>query len=102
MHKNGTLNNMDFEYENSVFAHTANSTMKRRRALQWPESVLVGNPYSGTMLKHIKTFSIIFFCVAPIPSNILPWEVCPRTDFLGIFWQNFWHFLKKRPAVAGV
>jgi len=47
--------------EISVFAHKANSTMKRARALQWPESVLVSNPYSGTMLKHIKTFCIICF-----------------------------------------
>ena len=43
-------------YEISVFARIPNSAMKRARALQWPESVLVDNPYSGIMLKHIKTF----------------------------------------------
>ena len=47
--------------DNSVFARGLNSTMKRCRPLQWPESVLVSNPYCGTMLKHIKTFFIIFF-----------------------------------------
>ena len=46
----------EIAYENSVFARVPNSTMKRARALQWPESVLVSNPYSGKMLKHIKTF----------------------------------------------
>ena len=56
--------------------------MKRSRALQWPESVLAGNPYSGTMLKHIKTFGIILFCVAPIPINILACEVYTAR----IFW----------------
>ena len=56
--------------------------MQRARALQWPESVLEGNSYSGTMLKHIKTFCIIYFFVAPFGDNILPRKVCPKSDFL--------------------
>ena len=37
-----------YVYEISVFARGVNSTMKRARALQWPESVPAGNPYSRT------------------------------------------------------
>ena len=69
-----------------------------RRALQWPESVLVGNPYSGTMLKHIKTFLYYFFCVAPIPSNILGLMKSIPLAYFGPFWSKFWAVSKK---VAG-
>ena len=68
--------------------------MKRRRALQWPESVLEGNSYSGTMLKHIKTFRIIFFYVAPIPSNILGGKVYTARIFWAILVEILGSFQK--------
>ena len=84
--------------EISVFARCVNSTMKRRRAHQWPESVLVGNPYSGTMLKYIKTFCI-FFCVAPTRNNIFPKEVYNRSDF-GAFLAKFWALFEKAAGLT--
>ena len=81
-------------YEISVFARGVNSTMKRMGALQWPESVLAGNPYSGTMLKHIKTFCIILFCVAPIPSSLLGRKVYTARVFWAILVEILGSFQK--------
>ena len=71
--------------------------MKRARALQWPESVLAGNPYSGKMLKHIKTFCIIFFVLHQYRATFWVVKSIPPAYF-GAFWSKFWAVSKK---VAG-
>ena len=81
-------------YEISVFGGTPNSIMKMCMALSWPESVPAGNPYSRTMLKHIKLFCIIFFFVASIPSNILAREVYTARIFWAILVEIFGTFQK--------
>ena len=71
--------------------------MKRARALQWPESVLVSNPYNGTMLKHKKTFCIIFFVLHQYRATF--WVVKSISlAYFGPFWLKFWAVSKK---VAG-
>ena len=72
-------------YEESVFARIANSTQQRGRAIQWPEIVSAGNPFTGSQYKYIKLFCIIFFFVAPTRNNIFFQEVYPRSDFWAFF-----------------
>ena len=43
---------------------------------------------------HIKFISDKKNFVEPTRSNILPWEVCPRTDFLAFFGKMFGTFWK--------
>ncbi len=75
----------EFSYEESVFARVSNSTQQRMGALQWPENVSAGNPFTGSQYKHIKLFCIIyFFCCTNTEQHFFSGSV-PQERFLGIF-----------------
>ena len=76
-------------YENPVFGRGGNSTQQRRSPLFRPETVSAANPCSRTKFMHIKCISDKKKFVGLTRSNILPWEVCPRTDFLAKFLALF-------------
>ena len=93
---------MENEFENPVFGRGGNSTQQRGRPLFRPETVSAANPCSRMKFMHIKCISDKKkICWSHTEQHFSLGSML-QDRFLGIFWQNFWHFLKKRPAVAGV